>query len=130
MPLIYSGQEEPLKKRLAFFEKDTIPFGHYEYEAFYTTLNQLKKKNHALWNGQDGGNSKRVNVSDKVYAFMREKDGDRFVGIFNMSDKPQTTQLVIPVKDLNDVFTGKEADIPTNQEIKLAPWEFVLYSNK
>ncbi len=130
MPLIYSGQEEPLKKRLAFFEKDTIPFHTYSYESFYTTLLNLKKKNKALWNGKDGGLSKRVNVSDKVYAFMREKDGDRFVGIFNLSDKPQTTQLVIPVKEMTDVFSGKAADIPNNQEIQLAAWEFLLYSNK
>ncbi len=130
MPLIYSGQEEPLKKRLAFFEKDTIPFHTYSYESFYSTLLNLKKKNKALWNGQDGGISKRVNVSDRVYAFMREKEGDRFVGIFNMSDKPQTTQLVIPVKEMSDVFSGKEANIPTNEEIQLAPWEFFLYSNK
>ena len=130
MPLIYSGQEEPLKKRLAFFEKDTIPFHNYSYESFYTTLLNLKKKNKALWNGKDGGLSKRVNVSDKVYAFMREKDGDRFVGIFNMSDQPQTTQLVIPVKDMTDVFSGKAADLESNAEIQLGPWEYILYSNK
>src|SRR5688572_6161888 len=51
IPLLYSGQEEPLKKRLAFFEKDTIPFHNFEYEKFYSTLLNLKKKNKALWNG-------------------------------------------------------------------------------
>ncbi len=130
VPLLYSGQEEPLKKRLAFFEKDTIPFSKFEYESFYSSLLDLKKRNKALWNGQDGGLSKRINVSDHVYAFMREKDGDRFVGIFNLSKSPQTAQLVIPVTGLKEVFSGKEDAITPSQTITLAPWEFLLYSNK
>ncbi len=130
MPLLYSGQEEPLKKRLAFFEKDTIPFGSYAYEDFYSTLLNLKKNNRALWNGQDGGLSKRINTSDHVYAFMREKDGDRFVGIFNLTNKPQKTQLVIPVRDMKNVFSDQVADIPPSDEITLGPWEFMLFTNK
>ena len=130
MPLLYSGQEEPLKKRLAFFEKDTIPFGSYAYEDFYATLLNLKKNNRALWNGQDGGLSKRINTSDHVYAFMREKDGDSFVGIFNLTNKPQKTQLVIPVRDMKNVFSEQVADIPPSDEIMLGPWEFMLFTNK
>ena len=130
MPLLYSGQEEPLKKRLAFFEKDTIPFRNFEYEDFYSTLLNLKKKNKALWNGEHGGLSRRINISEHVYAFMREKDGDHFVGIFNLSDKPQTTELTFEVKDMNEVFSGKEGNIALDQTISLAPWEFLLYSNK
>jgi glycosidase len=130
IPLLYSGQEEPLKKRLAFFEKDTIPFSNFEYEQFYTTLLNLKKKNKALWNGEHGGLSKRINVSDHVYAFVREKDGDRFVGIFNLSNIPQTTKLTVPVNGMEEVFSGAEADIPADQVISLGPWEFQIYSNK
>ena len=130
IPLLYSGQEEPLKKRLAFFEKDTIPFRNFEYAQFYSTLLNLKKINRALWNGDDGGLSKRINVSDKVYAFMREKEGDRFVGIFNLSDKPREVQLVIPIKAMREVFSGKTDPITPDQSISLGPWEFLLYSNK
>ncbi len=130
MPLMYSGQEEPLKKRLAFFEKDTIPFGHYEYEAFYTTLNALKKKNRALWNGDHGGLSRRINTSDNVYAFTREKDGNTFIGIFNLSGKPQSAMLSIPVHGLTDVFSQKTYDLPADQSIELEPWQYLLLSNK
>ena len=35
MPLVYSGQEAGLAKRLAFFEKDTIDFSRLPREAFY-----------------------------------------------------------------------------------------------
>jgi glycosidase len=130
IPLIYSGQEEPLKKRLAFFEKDTIPFRKYEYEAFYSTLLDLKKKNKALWNGKDGGLSKRINVSDSVYAFSREKDNDHFIGVFNLSKKPQTTTLQIPVKEMHNVFTGKDTSIQKGEEITLGPWEYMIFSNR
>lgn len=130
IPLLYSGQEEPLKKRLAFFEKDTIPFSKYEYEEFYSTLLNLKKKNKALWNGDHGGISKRINTSDRVYAFVREKDGDQVVGIFNLSNKPQTTQLSVDVKSLDEIFSGKDSEYTQGQTISLAPWEFLIYSNK
>jgi hypothetical protein len=130
MPLMYSGQEEPLKKRLAFFEKDTIPFGQYQYASFYTTLNTLKKKNKALWNGVHGGYSKRINTSDHVYAFSREKDGDTFIGIFNLSNKPQTTTLEIPIRDLHLVFSQDTIQLNAGQDLELKPWEFFLFSNK
>jgi glycosidase len=41
--LIYNGQEEPLKKRLAFFEKDAIPFKSYKLSSFYR--NTIKTRN-------------------------------------------------------------------------------------
>ena len=130
IPLLYSGQEEPLKKRLAFFEKDTIPFRNYEYADFYATLLNLKRKNKALWNGKDGGLSKRINSSDDVYAFMREKDGDKMIGIFNLSDTTQTTSLMVPVQNMSEIFSGKEGNIEAGDTISLAPWEFHIYSNK
>jgi len=34
MPLTYTGQEEPLKKRLKFFDKDTVGFGKFERKEF------------------------------------------------------------------------------------------------
>lgn len=130
MPLIYSGQEEPLRKRLAFFEKDTIPFKDYAYEEFYTTLNQLKKKNQALWNGEHGGLSRRINESNEVYAFIREKNGDKFIGVFNLSAKPQKTTLQVPVTEMNILFTDDQLTLDTGQNINLGPWEFFLFSSK
>ncbi|MEP6647444.1 MAG: alpha-glucosidase C-terminal domain-containing protein, partial [Saprospiraceae bacterium] len=130
IPLIYSGQEEPLHKRLAFFEKDTIPFHNYEYESFYNTLLNLKKRNMALWNGDDGGLSKRINSSDQVYAFIRKKDSDKFIGVFNLSNKPQTTKLDVPIESMKLVFGDKEVNLAKGEEISLGPWEYFLFSNK
>ncbi len=41
MPLIYSGQEAGMKKRLEFFEKDQIDWSDMSLTPFYTKLNQL-----------------------------------------------------------------------------------------
>ncbi len=129
MPLIYGGQEEPITKRLAFFEKDTIPFSEYQYEDFYTTLNALKKKNNALWNGEHGGLSKRINSSDDVYAFSREKNGDIFIGLFNLSDQPRSTSLTTPINNMHVVFSEETMSLESGEEIALGPWAFLLLTN-
>ena len=51
MPLIYSGQEAGLNKRLSFFEKDSIDWSDISKEMFFKKLLQLKHENKALWNG-------------------------------------------------------------------------------
>ena len=48
VPLIYSGQEEPVLRPLQFFEKDPIEFGKFGREKFYKTLLNLRKNNPAL----------------------------------------------------------------------------------
>jgi len=130
MPLIYSGQEEPLHKRLAFFEKDTIPFKNYEYASFYQALNELKHKNIALWNGDQGGLSRRVNTSEHVYAFVREREGNKVIGVFNLSDKQQTTKLTLPIEDMHIFLTAETLNLSSNQDIILKPWEYFIFTNK
>ncbi len=127
MPLIYSGQEEPLKHRLSFFGKDTIPFGNYEYENFYKKLFELKHQHKALWNGEYGAEPVRINESDAVYAFKREKEEDQVIVVLNLSDTPQTTQLTEEVKDKRELFTGEKTSIPAGESIKLEPWDYRIY---
>ena len=79
MPLIYGGQEEPLDRRLEFFEKDDIGFKDYKYADFYTKLNMLKHNNEALWNGPHGGELVKLADHKKIYAFSREKNGNEVI---------------------------------------------------
>lgn len=130
MPLIYSGQEEPLEKRLMFFEKDQIDWNAFAYEDFYKALFQLKKRNKALWNGEDGGLSERINKSKSVYAFKREKDGDKVVVILNLTDKAQKTTLNEEVEKMRSVFENKTKAFKAGEEVELAPWEYLVLSNK
>ena len=89
MPLIYNGQEEPMKKRLRFFEKDTIPFANYDLMNFYQTLFLLKQENAALWNGTKGGEYIPVdNIGGaSVISFLRHKDNNRVFVVINLSDR-------------------------------------------
>ena len=127
MPLIYSGQEEPLKKRLAFFDKDTIGFQNYEYEDFYKTLLNLKKENKALWNGEFGGHPMRINASENVYAFKREKEDDAIVVVVNLSGDPQETKLSEQLDGMKEVFTEETG---TGDMLSLGPWEYRVFEKQ
>lgn len=99
IPLIYSGQEAAMNKRLEFFEKDNIDWGEYEYQSFYKSLNALKKSNSALWNGEYGGELYRLNFNNNgeiLYSFYRIKDDNIVISIFNFSDSDISSSINIP----------------------------------
>jgi len=130
MPLIYSGQEEPITKRLEFFEKDPIKWKAYAYAPFYKDLSKLRKRNKALWAGDDGGLSVRINTSDYVYAFKREKDDNKIVVLLNLSDKEQTTTLSEDVERMRNVFGEGSKGYKAGKEVVLKPWEYIVLSNR
>ena len=125
MPLLYSGMEEPLQRRLEFFKKDDIQFGKYEYAPFYKKLFDLKHRNQALWNGLYGGRLNKVMTDDNVYFFKREKNGDTVYGLFNLSKEPQTVQLPIDISG-KDVMNEKATIWKKGDELKLGQWEYFL----
>lgn len=130
MPLIYGGQEEPLKKRLEFFEKDEIGFQNYEYEEFYTKLNKIKQVNPALWNGRHGGQSQKMLIdNDDAYCFIRTKNGYKVMGIFNLSDKTNTVKLPVGIRG-TDIMNDRQLMWMPDDEIILKPWQYYLIKNK
>jgi glycosidase len=125
MPLIYSGQEEPVLRPLAFFEKDSIEFKNYERANFYTTLLKLRKSNSAF---ADNANFKRlkVNLSNKIMAYERSNGRDKVVVVLNLSNQPQ--QAI--VEDIEpgfyvDGFTGQNPkDI---RYIQMKAWGYQVF---
>jgi len=131
MPLIYSGQEEPLEKRLEFFEKDDIGFNDYAYADFYKTLLTLKDNNKALWNGPHGGEPIRINESESVYAFRRAKDGDQVFVILNLTGETQETTLSEAIGEgFKNVFSGESYTYEAGKPLTLEPWEYIVVSNQ
>lgn len=130
MPLIYSGQEAGLDKRLAFFEKDTIDWSHLVNLDFYTKLSHLKTNNQALWNGTAGGEMVRIGggKNPNVFAFYRVKQGNIVVSIFNLSKENQ--QLIVDQDNIegeySDVFSGRKFDLKNGLKFELKPWEFLV----
>jgi glycosidase len=94
MPLIYGGQEAGLDKRIEFFEKDPIQWKNYQYAGFYANLLKLKHDNPALWNGQYGGRIEVLETgNDKVFAFLRKRDGNAVKVSVNLSNAVQKYAL-------------------------------------
>lgn len=134
LPLIYSGQEAGLNKRLKFFDKDTINWESMELEEFYTDLNKLKKENKALWNGQYGGEYIRVEINneDKVIAIFRQKDNNKVLGLFNFTDTPVEDIKLKGEMHLGDYISlqsGEKVAIDRNTVFDLAPWEYKIMSH-
>ena len=132
MPLIYSGQEVGLDKRLEFFEKDEIVW---EFDSpligFYTKLNSLKTKNRALWNGLTGGEFQRISTSDdkSIFAFIREKEGDQVFVVANLSPEQKKLKLngVVPEGDFEELFTNQKTAFPNNTEMTLESWGYRVF---
>lgn len=131
-PLVYTGQESAMDKKLEFFKKDEIPWGDYKYAPFYKTLFDLKHRNKALWNGSYGGPLVKIKTGNdtNIYAFTREKDGDKVLVIINLSSKDQKGNIQGAAGSYTDVFTATKQEWKDGDSISLKPWEYKVYSNK
>jgi len=135
MPLIYNGQEAGLNKRLKFFTKDEIDWGTYRFQDFYTKLIKFKKDNPALWNGTYGAEPVYVptaDANDEVYAFIREKDGNKVFVILNLSTENITTSLPgdAYAGTYTELFSDEETTFEADELLKMGPWEYKVYSLK
>ena len=128
VPLLYSGQELPMKaKRLEFFEKDPMSFGKFKRAAFYKTLLELRKRNAAL---SADASFKKISVGDDkaVYAFVRIKGTKKVLVILNLSKYQQT----ITIKDktllgnVYNVFMGAN-EVLSSKAWNIEPWGYAVY---
>lgn len=130
MPLIYSGQEAGLAKRLRFFDKDTIQWNKHPLANVYSTLLKLKRDHPALWNGKAGGTMTRIDLanSDDIFAFQRAKDGDEVVVIINASPRRHTAGLSGPGMSgtYTDVFSGRTHRAGEKIAVDLHPWQYIV----
>lgn len=129
MPMLYGGQEEPMKHRLKFFEKDDIGFKNYAYAPFYSSLFDLKDRNQALWNGDFGGKLEKIADSDSIYGFTREKNGDRVFVLINLSYSEASTSIDRELSAVKDIFSGKELVFKAGDQVRLGPWEYIVASS-
>ncbi|MFN5418571.1 MAG: alpha-amylase family glycosyl hydrolase [Flavobacteriia bacterium] len=131
MPLVYNGQEASLSKRLRFFDKDTISWKKLDLEGFYTKLLNLNKNNQALWNGTYGGELKIISdeKDPNVFAFVREKNGQKVLCVFNLSKTKQTFAYNsdYTTGTYTDLFSGKKVSLKMKGTMKLDPWGYKVY---
>ena len=132
MGLTYGGQEVTLDKRLSFFHKDFIDWTGESRASFFLKLNDLKTKNQALWNGEAGGELVKIPTVDdaKVYAFKREKNGDKIVGIFNLSNQKIVMKLDKNIVERNQLALFAKANMNDLDNVTLEAFGYAIYSNK
>jgi glycosidase len=90
MPLLYTGQEVSLHKRLRFFEKDTVDWKGPSLAGFYGAVFALKHSQPALWNGGSGGTETELqtNGGSRVYAFTRTEGTNTVLVAVNFGTAP------------------------------------------
>ena len=133
MPMLYSGQEVGLDKRLRFFAKDTIDWSDPRgLQPFYRKLIALKADNPALWAGAYGAMPERINKDSAIYAFKRVKGDNTVVGILNFSGETQTFHLADPgvAGAYNDYFTDEPYELSIQQPLALEPWQYLVFVEK
>jgi glycosidase len=128
VPLIYSGQEEPNKKRLKFFVSDPISWGKYAMAPFYSTLLHLRSKNPALAADADYRKIATAN-DDAIFAYVRQKGTHKILVVLNFSGEPQ--HFTIKEKDVFgtplNVFTHQKQNLFKNHVYEMKPWGYLVY---
>jgi len=126
IPLIYSGQELPNKKRLKFFEKDTIEWtGKYELSDFYRDLLALRKNNPALRTGDPAASCEIIDgAGERVLAYKRQKGKNEVLVFLNLSNKE--TEIRSGLNTSYQEFGGEPGKAPGST---LIPWGYRIFVN-
>lgn len=134
MPLIYNGEEAGLDRMLLFFEKDLIDWRPHPQREHLTRLFQWKTRNQALWNGAHGGDFFNfvTGADEQVWAFYRQKSGDKIISIMNLSPKPVTFAITDDALkgEYTDVLTDEAYKLGTSESFTLEPWGYWLLEAK
>lgn len=129
IPLIYSGQELPNKKRLQFFDKDEIIWtDNPELHQFYKTLLALRKVHPALLAGHKDVITWRIATDhpDQLFCFVRKNKEREVVVVLNFSD----LQLNFSLRDLRvrgeflNVLNGENRN--STDDFDIDPWGYII----
>jgi glycosidase len=129
-PMIYSGQEAGNAKRLRFFAKDTVDWKDSQnLRPFYKQLVSLRKENTALYSGEYGGATDRINKDADIFAFKRVKGNNRVIGIMNFSNAARKLAITDSsvYGNYRDYFTNKEYTLSA-ATMELSPWQYLVFA--
>jgi 1,4-alpha-glucan branching enzyme len=127
IPLIYSGQEYDLNRKLKFFEKDEIPKTKGETWPLLTKLGWIKNNTPALHGGKTPASYEVLPTSheDHILAFRRKKGESEVIYIANLTSKP--IKFGMALNGLyNDVMYNEEISFKNVNELEFAPWEYLI----
>ena len=135
MPMIYSGQELPNMKRLAFFDRDTIEWnGQYEVHDFYKALLILKKNNPALRAADTAVSTYLLNTTanKNILTYLRKNENNEVLTIINFCKEKITFEINDPhlTGHFTNVLGNGEKDFSATAYFELQPWDYCVFEKK
>ena len=133
IPLIYNGQEAGNAKRLKFFERDPIEWKKHPHAALIRDWIGFRDAHSALDNAPWGARMVQVKNSDsqKVFSFVRAKDGDAVFVVQNYSAESRIIALdEIPHPGAWTEKGGKQASLTKATKLTLAPWSTRVFTRR
>lgn len=134
IPSIYNGQEAGNDRRLEFFERDPIRWREHPNGELLRRLIALKSANRALHNAPWGARMVGVGNSapEKIFSFVRQRDGNRVFAVFNMSGEAQAVRFpdALAHGRYRDFDGGGEVAIDGSTEIHMAPWSYRVFTSQ
>ncbi len=144
IPLVYSGQEIPLKeKRLQFFDRDPIPWpgnrvaqtDGLALHSFYKVLLNLHTTNPALRGGDPAVTTFKLSTTadDRVLAYLRKNGTHEVLVVLNFSD---ASNLHVDITDahvtgsFSDVFSGATRDLSTTKSFVMQPYGYLVFEKR
>jgi len=127
IPLIYSGQEIPNQKRLAFFEKDHINWDeNLSNYYFYQTLFEYRKREPVFKTGKEGFSF--LENDFPVMAYQRTFRNNCMIVILNLSSGRMDIPLFpIMIKGtFKNIFSLEILEIEKNIQVQLEPGGFIV----
>ncbi len=133
IPLLYSGQELPNKKRIKFFDKDTIHWtSNNELNDFYKTLLNLHSNHPALRAGDTSVQTFRIKTTEPkyIFAYLRKKENKEVLVVINLSSQSNlhfdiTDPMVTGI--YKNAFSGAANDFTEEKSFEMQGWEFLVY---
>ena len=122
-PLVYTGQEIGLNRRLAFFEKDpSTDWSGKPYTDFFRGLIELKHSNPALDAGERGGDFVQIPQEDSdVFAFSRNKGKNSVVIAVNFGTEEAAVTLPLKGK-YREAFSAEPVKSPFTTTLAPGGW--------
>lgn len=132
LSLVYSGQESPNNKRLAFFDKDAINWNDpLQLHGFYKGLLSLRERNAAVKDGETFILPSQND--DQLLAFLRRKGNDVVLVILNVSRQDRIS-IDVEHEWLNgsfkSLFSGLTFDFAGKVSFELQGGEYIIYEKQ
>jgi glycosidase len=126
-PLIYSGQELPNHKRLAFFDKDPIQWAPSTplLHEFYKTLLTARKQFPVLHTG----NIFNLPTAVPVMAYIKQYEGQTALVILNLSAHRHHIHIAHEAftGKFTNLFSGLSFEFNGNDHFEMMPGEYIVY---